>query len=85
MKKFILTYVGLSDSDYEANGYSEAFIFDTIEDARQHLKMLAESERFNCDDEGSEYEILKDTEDEYRMSWSGHGEQIRLQIHEVNL
>ena len=83
MKKFVLTYVGLSD-DYEANGYSEVFLFNTFDEAKEHMKTLSELERFECDTMGREYEILEDTEDEFRMSWSGHGEQIRLQIHEIN-
>lgn len=85
MTKFILTYVGLSDSDYEANGYSNAFLCDTYEEAKEHMKLLIENECYCLKEEGYEYEILEDTDDEFRMSWSGHGEQIRLQIHEINL
>lgn len=84
MKHFILTYVGLSDSDYEANGYSDVFLFNTYEEAKERMKLLIKNECEYLKEEGHEYEILEDTEDEFRMSWSGHGEQIRLQIHEIN-
>lgn len=84
MKKFILTYVGLSDSDYEANGYSNVFLFSTYEKAKERMKLLIKNECEYLKEEGREYEILEDTEDEFRMSWSGHGEQVRLQIHEIN-
>lgn len=82
--KYILTYVGLSDSDYRANGYSEAFLFDTLDEAKSYMKTLADNEKANCDDEEREYEILEDSEREFRMSWSCHSEQVRMQIHTVD-
>ena len=84
MSKYILTYVGLSDSDYRANGYSEAFLFDTLDDAKDYMRVLAANECMNCKDEEREYEILEDSEREFRMSWSCHGEQVRMQIHELS-
>lgn len=81
--KYILTYVGLSDSDYRANGYSEPFLFDTLEEAKSYMETLADNEKANCEDEEREYEILEDSEREFRMSWSSQGEQVRMQIHTV--
>ena len=83
MKHYVLTYVGLSDSDYEANGYSEVYLFDTLEDAQSKLREIAVNELDYHESEGSKCEVLEAFDNEFRMSWDGDGEQIRLQIHEV--
>ena len=85
MKMYAITYVGLSDSEYHANGYSEVKLRSTAEDAKKCLAELRKAEIDNLIDEGREYSILEDEDDKCRISWCGHGEQIRLEIHEVEL
>lgn len=81
-KVWVLTYVGLSDSDYEANGYSEVHVCGTLEAAKEKMRQLLDAEIENCKAEGRDYEILEDETTELRMSWCCHGEQVRLEIHE---
>ena len=84
-KMYCVTYVGLSDSEYDANGHSEVALCATLEEGKAKLKAWRDSEIENLKDEGREYEILTDEDDEVRISWCGHGEQIRIEIHEVEL
>ena len=84
-KMYVVTYVGLSDSEYDANGYSECKICKTKEDAKQKLKEWRDNEIECLKAEDREYEILEDEDDECRISWCGHGEQLRLEIHECEL
>ena len=82
---YAVTYVGLSDSEYNANGYCECKVCKTKEDAKRTLKEWRENEIECLKSEGREYEILEDEDDECRISWCGHGEQLRLEIHEVTI
>ena len=84
-KVWVLTYVGLSDSDYEANGYSECHVCGTLEAAKEKMRQLRDAEIENCKAEGRDYEILEDETTELRMSWCCHGEQVRLEIHEEEI
>lgn len=84
-KVWIVTYVGLSDSDYEANGYSECHVCGTLEAAKSKMRQLRDAEIENCKAEGRDYEILEDETTEMRMSWCCHGEQARLEIHEAEV
>ncbi len=77
---YTVSYVGLSDSEYEANGYCETFVFRSQEKAEAKLKALRDAEIENCKAEGFDYEILEDEPMEFRMSWCCHGEQIRIHI-----
>lgn len=77
---YTVSYVGLSDSEYEANGYCETFVFRSQERAEAKLKVMRNAEIENCKAEGRDYEILKDEPMEFRMSWCCHGEQIRIKI-----
>ena len=81
-KIWIVTYVRLSDSDYEANGDSECYVCGTLEAAKEKMRQLRDAEIENCKAEGRDYEILEDETTELRMSWCCHGEQVRLEIHE---
>jgi len=84
-KMWCVTYVGLSDSEYEANGYSEVALYATKDAAKAKLKAWRDAEIGNLKDEGRDYEILEDEDDECRISWCGHTEQIRIEVHEVEL
>ena len=84
-KMWCVTYVGLSDSEYEANGYSEVALYATMDAAKAKLKAWRDAEIGNLKDEGRDYEILEDEDDECRISWCGHTEQIRIEVHEVEL
>ena len=84
-KMFVVTYVGLSDSEYEANGFSECMIATSIEGAREKMKSWREREIEHLKSENRDYEILEDEDEECRISWCGHGEQLRLEIHECEL
>ena len=84
-KMWCVTYVGLSDSEYDANGHSEVALYATKDAAKAKLKEWRDSEIENLKNEGREYEILTDEDDECRISWCGHGEQVRIEVHEVEL
>lgn len=81
-KVWVVTYVGLSDSEYEANGYCECHVCGTLEAAQAKMRQLRDAEIENCKAEGRDYQILEDETTELRMSWCSHGEQVRLEIHE---
>ena len=84
-KMWCVTYVGLSDSEYKANGYSEVALYATKDAAKAKLKTWRDAEIGNLKDEDRDYEILEDEDDECRISWCAHGEQVRIEIHEVEL
>lgn len=84
-KLYIVTYVGLSDNDDEANGYSEVKAYNSLDKAKAKLKRYKNCEINDIKDRGDEYEILTDTDMECRISWGGGSEQVRILIHEVAL
>lgn len=84
-KMWCVTYVGLSDSEYEANGYSEVALYATKDAAKAKLKAWRDNEIAELKEQERDYEILEDEDDECRISWCGHGEQVRIEVHEVEL
>lgn len=80
---YVVTYVGLSDSEYDANGYSKCHVYGSKEAALAKLKALRNAEIENCKAEGRRYEVLKDEDDECRISWCGDEEQVRIEVHEA--
>lgn len=84
-KMWCVTYVGLSDSEYKANGYSEVALYATKDAAKAKLKAWRDNEIAELKEQERDYEILEDEDDECRISWCGHGEQIRIEVHEVEL
>ena len=81
MKVFVVTYVGLSDTEYDANGYSEVSLHTTLEGARKKLALWKEAEIAFLAEEGREYEILEDKDDRCHISWNSHGDQIIIEVH----
>ena len=84
-KMYCVTYVGLSDSEYDSNGYSEVALYATKDAAKAKLKAWRDNEIAELKEQERDYEILEDEDDECRISWCGHGEQIRIEVHEVEL
>ena len=84
-KMWCVTYVGLSDSEYKANGYSEVALYATKDAAKAKLKAWRDNEIAELKEQDRDYEILEDEDDECRISWCGHGEQVRIEVHEVEL
>lgn len=84
-KMWCVTYVGLSDSEYKANGYSDVALYTTKEAAKAKLKAWRDDEIAALKKQEQDYEILEDEDDECRIGWSGYGEQVRIEIHEVEL
>ena len=80
MKIYVVTYVGLSDSDYDANGYCDAYVFGALDDAKAAMRRLREKEIDYLKEDNRDYEILEDEDDKCRISWCGHGDQIRLEV-----
>ena len=78
---YVVTYVGLSDSDYNANGRCEVNVFLSIEDAQCFLKKCKEDEIKYLKEEQREYEILEDLPDKCHLSWAFYGEQVIIEIH----
>lgn len=81
-KCYIVSYVGLSTSESDANGYNEVFLFDSFEDARKKMLALFESERESVTEMGDiPYANYK-----YNyacVSWAGGEEEVKIYIHEV--
>ena len=84
-KMWCVTYVGLSDSEYKANGYSEVALYADKNAAKAKLKAWRDNEIADLKEQERDYEILEDEDDECRISWCGHTEQIRIEVHEVEL
>lgn len=84
-KMYCVTYVGLSDSEYKANGYSEVALYATMDAAKAKLKSWRDNEIEELKEQERDYEILEDEDDECRISWCGNAEQIRIEVHEVEL
>ena len=82
---WVVTNVTLSDSEYQANGYSYVKVFDSFEKAEQQKKQWADAEIELCNNEERDYEVLQDEPSCFRMGWAGNTEQIRIQIHEAGL
>lgn len=82
-RMYCVTYVGLSDSEYDANGYSEVALYDTKAAAKAKLKAWRDNEIEELKEQERDYEILADEDDEVRISWCAHGEQVRIEVHEV--
>jgi hypothetical protein len=82
-KMYCVTYVGLSDSEYDANGYSEVALYDTMDAAKAKLKAWRDNEIEELKEQERDYDVLEDEDDECRISWCGHGEQVRIEVHEV--
>ena len=85
MKIYVVTYVGLSDSDYDANGYCDAYVFGALDDAKAAMRRLREKEIDYLKEDNRDYEILEDEDDMCRLSWCGHGEQLRIEVHEAEI
>lgn len=81
MKVFVVTYVGLSDTEYDANGYSEVSVCTTLEDAKKKLASWKAEEIGHLVDEKRDYEILEGEDDYCRISWCSHGNQVILEVH----
>lgn len=84
-KMWCVTYVGLSDSEYKANGYSEVALYATKDAAKAKLKAWRDNEIAELKEQERDYEVLEDEDDECRISWCGHTEQVRIEVHEVEL
>ena len=80
---YIVTAVTMSESEYDANGYCNSSVFDTLDKARQKKDQYAFDEKQYRESEEMEYEILEDNEMEFRMGWCDNTEQFRVTIHEV--
>lgn len=81
MKVFAVTYVGLSDTEYKANGETKVFVFATMEEATEKVAELKKEEIDHLTEEGRDFEILEDESDKFRVSWCSHGEQVRIEAH----
>ena len=84
-KWYAVTYVGLSDSEYDANGYSEVALYDSLDKAKAKLKSWRDNEIAELKEQERDYEILEDEDDECRISWCCHGEQVRIEVHPVEM
>lgn len=82
---YVLTYVGLSESEYQANGYCDTYVFYSQAKAEAKLKELRDAEIENLKAEERDYEILEDDGMVCRIGWCGNTEQLRLQIQETNV
>lgn len=82
---WVVTYVGLSEEDSDANGYTEVKVFDNINDAKSKLQEWRNAEIENLVDEERDYEILVDEKFEVRIGWCGQSEQVRILVHKVEL
>ena len=85
MKIYIVSYVGLSESEYAANGYCDNYLFSDEESAKAKVQDLKEEEIAHLVDNEEEYEILEDSENEVRIGWCGNTEQVRIKMSEREL
>lgn len=82
---FILSYIGLSDSDPDGNGYNEVKAFRNYQDARERMQLYIKSELEQIEEMGYEPNVLEDEEDFYHVTWAQDTEQVIIRIQEVEL
>ncbi len=82
---YAVSYVGLSDNDYDANGYSNVALYPDMDAAKAKLKQWRDNEIAELKQNEMDYELLEDTPEKCRISWYGNGEQVRIEIHEVQM
>ena len=80
-KIYAVTCVSLSDEDYEENGFSSVKVCDTLDEAKEAFNEFKDNEIDELVRRNEPWEVLTNEETEFRMSWRGHGHQVRIQIH----
>ncbi len=82
---YVVNYVGLSENEYDANGYTNNKVCSTLDAAKAKMKEWRNQEIEHLKNEGNDYEILEDEDDECRISWCGGSEQLRLSVNKVEI
>jgi len=77
---FVVVYITLSESDPDANGYSETKTFAHYDDAHNYMQLLASNEISFCKDEEREYQIIEDEEKKFHMAWNNQADQVIIKI-----
>jgi hypothetical protein len=77
---FVVVYIALSESDPDANGYSETKTFGHYDDAHKYMQLLVSNEISFCKDEEREYQILEDEEKKFHMAWNNQADQVIIKI-----
>lgn len=83
LKLFIVTYVGMSDNEYDANGYCEVKPFFSKKKAEEYMQELVSNEL----ESQKEFkpEIVENEPNHIRIEWSGGYEQLRVELHEKEI
>lgn len=76
-KQFIVSYVGLSDSEQEADGFCETFACATKTIAEEKALAL-----YNEEVEMHEDSKQSIVDDKYIVEWAGGSEKVIIRIHE---
>jgi len=76
---YIVTYVSISEED-AANGYSYVETYDDYLKAVEKLKLVREAEIENLDSNCTDYEIMTDKPDEFRVAWNNKAEQVFVEV-----
>lgn len=80
-KLFLVTYIGLSDSEPDANGYCETFLYVNHFEALAKMNSLAENEMQEHDSD-----LSVKTEDNKRvLSWAGGTESVIITVKEIEV
>lgn len=79
-KVYVVSYLGLSDNDEDANGYLELKVFDDREKAKAYFDMLVSNEIECLCSEQREYTVHQNEDGLCHFSWSGLSEQVIIKI-----
>jgi len=82
---YIVSYVTLSGSDYQANGNVENFLFEDKNKAIEKAVELRLQEMAFCDENNREFEVIQGDVDDFRMEWAGGSESIRITVKGIKL
>lgn len=84
-KMYAVTYVGLSKDEYDANGFCDVKVFTTFGKAAEYKQELIDRETEECLEKGIAWTVGINEDDEFRMEWAGGDEQLRIEIHAVDV
>lgn len=78
---YIVTYVGLSDDNPDANGYTKVYRYYNYTDAVKARERMAEEEMQTQHEAGFEPRLVRESEAKWRVLWCGDCQQVILQLH----
>lgn len=80
---YVVSYVGLSDNEQDADGYNQTKLFNEIESAENYVDKLCEQEMETQKDSNPKHSV--DDDGKHIISWAGDSEKVIIEIHKEYL